>query len=155
MCIRDRHEGLVVSEPELAHIFEVDLFITCIEVGHPVSEGISNTFGAPGYDVFTKARLAIGNVELCRRRAHHLDVHLPAGRSIYVLPQHSKICLAPVSYTHLDVYKRQEYALFDNSMSETTLQRELAAGVAYVFDVLGEIVGYALVRDEMCIRDSQ
>jgi ribosomal protein S18 acetylase RimI-like enzyme len=41
-----------------------------------------------------------------------------------------------------------EYALFDNNMSETTLQRELAAGKGYVFDVLGEIVGYALVRDD-------
>jgi putative acetyltransferase len=38
--------------------------------------------------------------------------------------------------------------LFDNSMNETMLERELALGQCFVYDVMGEVLGYALLRDD-------
>jgi ribosomal-protein-alanine N-acetyltransferase len=41
-----------------------------------------------------------------------------------------------------------EYALFDNNMTERTLKTELEAGEGIVYDVMGEICGYALIRED-------
>jgi ribosomal protein S18 acetylase RimI-like enzyme len=41
-----------------------------------------------------------------------------------------------------------EGMLFDNSMNETMLERELALGQCFVYDVMGEVLGYALLRDD-------
>lgn len=49
-----------------------------------------------------------------------------------------------------DIYRLLELEgmLFDNSMAERVLVRELEEGQGFVYDVMGEVVGYALVRDD-------
>jgi ribosomal protein S18 acetylase RimI-like enzyme len=41
-----------------------------------------------------------------------------------------------------------EAALFDNAMAERTLRQELETGRGYVYDVMGELAGYALIRED-------
>lgn len=41
-----------------------------------------------------------------------------------------------------------EAMLFDNSMSERTLRTELEVGRGYVYDVMGEVLGYCFIRDD-------
>ena len=105
-----------------------------------------------------RADIAVNMIGKVERRRPRRQVHHVAFRRKDIHP----VVEDPVSYTHLDVYKRQEqtfatiapYTLEETYEVLDAIQREDFDDLrGELGDLLFQVVFYAQMAQEMCIRD--